>query len=223
MRAAERSTDALRAAILGGGLATDGRLPPERSLAEQLGVSRSRLRRILDDLAGEGLVFRRHGQGTFLLPPPAQAPARLGTLARRVSPRDLMEVRLDLEPGAAARAAERGDPTEKARLLRLMEDTLSARTLAEYERADDLFHHKIVEMTGNPLLLTLFEEVRSLRRATAWTRARQSSLGPEDMAEGAVQHSAIANAICAGATEAARKAMRDHLEQVAANLMRPRS
>jgi len=214
------STEDLRAAILGGALAVDDRLLPERTLADRLGISRSRLRAILDDLAREGLIFRRHGQGTFLQPPPAQASERFGVLARRVSPGDLMEVRLELEPALAAYAAERGSPEDKARLLRLMENTLRAPDLAGYERADDIFHYKIAEMSGNPVFLTLFEEIRSLRQAAEWTRARQTALGPEEIAENSIQHGAIANAICAGAARAARRAMRLHLQKVEASLLK---
>ena len=219
MTAPERSAEDLRAAILSGDLAEADRLLPERVLAQRLSVSRSRLRGILDDLAREGLIFRRHGQGTFLKPPPAQAMGRLGVLARRVSPRHLMEVRLELEPAVAAHAAERGGAEDKALLLRLMEDTLRAPDLAGYERADDIFHYKIAEMACNPVFLTLFEEIRSLRQATDWTHARQSALGPDEIAENSIQHGTIANAICASAPAADRQAMRRHLEQVAASLM----
>lgn len=205
---------ALRAAILGGALAEDGRLMAERAMAEKLSVSRNRLRAVLEDLVREGLVFRRQGQGTFLEPPPVQAPDRLGALARRASPYDLMEVRLELEPALAAKAAQRGTAADKALLLRLMEDTLRAPDLAAYERADDIFHYKIAEMADNPVFLSLFEEIRSLRQAAEWTRARQSALGEDEISEISLQHSAITNAICAGAPDAARAAMRSHLLHV---------
>ncbi len=208
------TTEALRAAILSGDLAVDGRLLPERALAESLAVSRNRLRAVLEDLVQEGLVFRRQGQGTFLQPPPTQAQERLGALARRVSPLDLMEVRLELEPALAARAALRGSAADKARLLRLMEDSLRAPDLTAYERADDIFHYKIAEMAQNPVFLTLFEEIRSLRQAADWTRARQRALGEAEIAAVSLHHSAIANAICAGEEQAARDAMRRHMLEV---------
>ncbi|NIZ12765.1 FadR/GntR family transcriptional regulator [Phaeobacter sp. HF9A] len=214
VKEASLTTQELRNAILGGSLAKDGRLMSERVLAQTLQVTRSRLRGVLDDLAREGLVFRRHGQGTFLQPPPAQAPSRLDGLARRVSPAALMEVRLELEPALAALAAERGSASDKARLLRLMEDTLIAPDLQSYERADDIFHYKIAEMAGNEVFLTLFEEIRSLRQAKDWTEARQAKLGEENMTAVSTQHSAIANAICAGSTSAARTAMYEHMQQV---------
>lgn len=212
--AATDTSEALRAAILSGALAENGRLLPERALAERLAISRNRLRAVLEDLVREGLVFRRQGQGTFLQPPPAQAPERLGALARRVSPRDLMEVRLELEPALAARAAQYGRPADKALLRRLLEDTLRAPDLAAYERADDIFHYKIAEMARNPVFLSLFEEIRSLRQAAEWTRARQHALGGAEIAEISQQHSAIAAAIGSGDAEAARAAMRQHMLSV---------
>jgi len=212
--AARHRTDALRAAILSGELADAGRLLPERTLAERLSVSRTRLRAVLAEMAQEGLIFRRHGQGTFLQPPPAQGAERLSVLARRASPRDLMEVRRTLEPPLAALAAERATSADKARLLRLMEETLQAQDLASYERADDIFHYKIVEMAGNAVFLTVFEEIRSLRQAGEWTRSRQQALGTHEIARLSQQHTAIADAICAGAPEAAKAAMQEHLAEV---------
>ena len=210
----QQDVQALRDTILSGDLAVDGRLLPERALAEKLSISRNRLRHVLEDLVREGLVFRRHGQGTFLQPPPAQAQERLGALARRVSAHDLMEVRLELEPALAARAAQRGSAADKALLLRLMEDPLRAADLAAYERADDIFHYKIAEMADNPVFLSLFEEIRSLRQASEWTDARENALGEEEISEVSLQHSAIANAICAGSANAAREAMRRHMLRV---------
>lgn len=205
---------ALRQAILSGELAENGRLLPERALAQRLSVSRAQLRGILDDLASDGLVFRRHGQGTFLQPPPVQGAERLGALAQRVSPHDLMEVRLDLEPALAAHAAERGRAEDKARLAQLTKATRSAADAASYERADDLFHYKIAQMAGNAVFLTLFEEIRSLRQAADWTRLRQDVLGVDEISRISDAHTTICDAICAGQSEAARLAMRAHLEQV---------
>jgi len=206
--------EALRQAILSGELAENGRLLPERALAQRLSVSRAQLRGILDDLARDGLVFRRHGQGTFLQPPPVQGAERLGALAQRVSPHDLMEVRLDLEPALAAHAAARGRAEDKARLTQLTKATRSAVDAASYERTDDLFHYKIAQMAGNAVFLTLFEEIRSLRQAADWTRLRQDVLGVDEISRISDAHTTICDAICAGRSEAARLAMRAHLEQV---------
>jgi len=210
----------LREAILNAGASPDGRLPPERILAAQLSISRTQLRGILDAMARDGLIFRRHGQGTFLQPPPVQAAERLSTLARRVTPRDLMEVRLDLEPALAAHAALRGNAEDKARLLQLMEHSLAADDIERYEHADDLFHYKIAEMAGNPLFLSLFEEIRTLRRAGDWQRTRSAALTGDDIARLSVLHRDIAQSICAGSAEDARAAMRQHLQQVSGALRR---
>jgi len=205
---------ALRDAILSGDLAEDGRLLPERALAQALQISRSQVRGVLEDLAQEGRIYRRQGQGTFLRPPPAPGAERLGGLARRTSPGDLMEVRLALEPELAALAADRGSAADKAQLLRLRDATQRAPDLRSYERADDMFHYKIAEMARNAVFLTLFEEIRSLRQAADWTEARQAALGPRQISEISRQHSALADAICTGAPEIARQAMRDHLDHV---------
>jgi GntR family transcriptional regulator len=57
---------ALRQAIENGVIAPDDALPPERDLAEMLGVSRITVRKAIDELADEGLLVRKQGSGTFV-------------------------------------------------------------------------------------------------------------------------------------------------------------
>ena len=204
----------LLSAINDGDLIKDGRLPSERAMAERFSVTRARLRRALDLLQDDGAIFRRHGQGTFAAPPPATNVDSLRNLARQVTPRDVMEVRLEVEPALAALAAERADARDIKRLNQLVQATLNVDKMHDYEAADDLFHYKIAQMAGNAVFLTLFEEIRSLRQAADWTRLRQDVLGVDEISRISDAHTTICDAICAGQSEAARLAMRAHLEQV---------
>lgn len=201
-------------------LDADGRLPPERELAQAQGISRAHLRRVLDLLATEGTIFRRRGQGTFALPPPATDAARLKPLARRITPAEVMEVRLGLEPTLAALAARRATAQERDQFAQIAAATQAAADQAAYDAADDVFHYKIAEMAHNALYLAMYEEIRSVRREANWTRKRAETYSDDVFALLARQHQTLATAIINHDAAGAEIAMRDHLRTVARTLAR---
>jgi GntR family transcriptional regulator len=95
--------DQLAARIASGELAGGERLPPERELAESLGVSRMTVRQALSSLAGRGLVERGVGRGTFV------ARVKLDHDLRRVAGFSELMQRQGVEPGAKLLSAELAD------------------------------------------------------------------------------------------------------------------
>src|SRR6201996_1254298 len=93
------------------GLRSGSKLPAERALARELGITRSVLRTGLERLEADGLIWRHVGKGTFI-----GRPRRTGQSGRSIdfenlmNPQDLMEVRMFLEPPAAALATMRATP-----------------------------------------------------------------------------------------------------------------
>lgn len=195
------------------------RLLPEREMAQQLGVSRARLRQALDQLESEGALFRRRGQGTFVQPPPARDAARLKSLAQRVSPQEVMEVRQVVEPALAGLAAQNADETMHALFAQAMQATLDATDQQSYDAADDVFHYKIAEMAQNPLFLTVYEAIRSVRAQAEWASRRAATYSPEVTRLLGQQHQALAAAILRRDSAGARQAMQDHLTSVAETLL----
>lgn len=210
----------LRRDIAEGAPLKDGRLPPERELAQRHGISRARLRRVLDLLAADGTIFRRRGQGTFVLPPPATDAARLKPLARRVTPAEVIEVRLSLEPRLAALAATRATPQERAQFAQIAAATQSAEDQRSYDAADDIFHYKIAEMAHNALFLTMYEAIRSVRQEASWIRPRAETYSGAVFEMLAQQHQALATAIIEGDAPRAAEAMQTHLQSVSDTLSR---
>src|SRR4051812_34969835 len=90
----------------------EGRLPPERVLAVELGVSRRKIRQALDHLEKEGQILRRQGAGTFV----AKAEIEPGDFFRRAihltNPVEVLEVRLAVEPTLARYAAIRASKSD---------------------------------------------------------------------------------------------------------------
>ena len=199
----------------------EGRIPPERELAARFGVGRTRLRRALAALEGDGLLFRRHGQGTFTMPPPLPG-GGLKTLARSVTPADVMEVRMEVEPALAALAAERAT-AEDARALRdLMANTLTARSPEGYEIADAIFHFRIAELARNPLFLRVYDQIRSIREQSDWAAWRGDRLDAARIRELGQQHEALVDCIAGHDSVGAARAMERHLLSIAHGLRRNR-
>ncbi|WBU57380.1 FadR/GntR family transcriptional regulator [Paracoccus sediminicola] len=199
-------------------LRADGRLPPERSLAEMLGVSRRNLRLALDELQARGAVFRRHGRGTFAIPPPHPDRGRHRLLAGRLSLSQLMDVRYQIEPRLAELAAIRAEAGDIVKLDQLMQNTRAAVSAQDYEVADAVFHYRIAELADNALFLEIYELIREFRRDQGWRERRAETNVPQVLDILGEQHQRIFDAIASGDPGAAGTAQRKHLAFIASKL-----
>lgn len=201
--------------LLAEAAAGPGRLPPERALAEALGIPRRRLRLALDELARRGTLFRRRGQGTYIAPPPPADRARPRLLAGRLTLAQLMDVRRQIEPRLAELAALNTSPEDLATLEALMIRTRAATGSAEYDRADEVFHYRIAELAGNALFLEIYDLIRQTRRESGWRARRAEVNRPDLLAQLGTQHGRIFAAIAAGDSVAAGREQRAHMDFVA--------
>jgi GntR family transcriptional regulator, transcriptional repressor for pyruvate dehydrogenase complex len=156
-------SDHLQALILRGGLKPGDRLPPQRDLAEQLGVSRPSLREAISVLEAMGLVSVRVGSGVYVAPQSARAP--LWRFADRCSPRDVYEARCGLEGYAARLAAQRASAADTRRLddtTSAMRNALAADDIAGMAAADAAFHDLVFALAANPVLAGMYKPVRDM-------------------------------------------------------------
>lgn len=173
--AKSRTADALRGAILRGEHPPGAHLPPERALAERLGISRLTLRGALATLESEGLVEPVQGSGTRvldyrqwggleLLGPLLGLAVRGGALPGGLL-RQLLELRRALAIEALGLASERADATDRARLGAALETLRASTDRADaFMLADLAFARAVVESTHNLPLALLFNGIaRSLR------------------------------------------------------------
>jgi len=211
----------LRGYISEGGFERGGRLPPERQLTEKLGVSRSALRKALDVLERDGLIWRHVGKGTFVAEENAmpRAPTNaMVELGRQLTPFRMMRARLAIEPAIAREAAVNASGDALVRMRRAAERAQAATTWSEYEVQDDAFHRAVAEASDNLLLLTLFDQLNEVRRAVAWGSVTRESARPSADHSSFAEHDAIAEAIAKRDPGAAYDAMRRHLGSVAGRL-----
>jgi GntR family transcriptional repressor for pyruvate dehydrogenase complex len=192
-------------------LSPGDRLPPERELANQLGVSRTALRAGLRSLISMGLLKSRQGAGTFLAAgPPAldSEPLRLLGALHGFTFDHMFETRGILEVSAAGLAAMRATSDQMATLADELTEMHSAlNDPQQYLIHDIRFHRAVAAASGNPTLATLVEMVSGVM----YERRRDTIERAQDFSESLEMHRRIYRAIRSRVPEAAREAMRDHI------------
>ncbi|WP_172123460.1 FCD domain-containing protein [Devosia sp. 919] len=198
-------------------LSGDRRLPPERELAEALGVGRSALRKGLAVLQAEGHIWRQVGKGTFWGSRPFDNFADVSAMAKRSNPIEVMGARSVFEPEIARAAALNATPAQVAEMRNCIARTLEAASWRQYELWDNRLHRLIGESTQNSLLLGLLDTLNAVRREVTWGRLR----GPDRPARdhhSFVEHQQLVDAIADRDTSRAAAVMRQHLQSVERNL-----
>ncbi|MDK2821331.1 MAG: GntR family transcriptional regulator, transcriptional repressor for pyruvate dehydrogenase complex [Clostridia bacterium] len=189
------------------------RLPSERELAENLGVSRASVREALSALRTVGVLEIRPGEGTFVQNIRDEAiiePLAMALLLDSQAAMEILEVRLALEGQAAHLAAERVTSED----LKKMDDLLVEMEQNLYEGVtedvDLNFHLAIAEAARNSVLLrlmrTVYETMRQVLR-TSRQRLYTTPGNPELLLK---QHKQILKALEKHDPEAAREAIIKH-------------
>ncbi len=210
----------LRAFIAQSDFVPNERLPAERQLCENLGISRSELRKAFSILEAEGAIWRHVGRGTFVGNGNDESLAMsVANVAKHTSPRDVMSARIILEPQLAREAAYNATAQDVESLRRIARKSQQTNSWREYETLDNQLHWLIAKSTQNNALLALFDLLNSLRRTVAWGRLRQRRDHPPATHHSFAEHDNILDAIDNRDGELAQKLMRKHLETVLAGLI----
>jgi DNA-binding FadR family transcriptional regulator len=184
--------------------ATEGCLPPERTMAKQLNVKRHQLRGALEVLRANGEIgppaSRRGGSSL----------RREESLIRSTNPIEVIEMRLAIEPSLARLAALRATPLEIARISRAATTSGDVDTGA----ADLIFHKTIAASTRNNLAAALYTLLRQIGTDVRLRLGNNGGVNPQRPAQRDAEHRAVAEAIAARDPDAAECAMRIHLGAV---------
>jgi GntR family transcriptional repressor for pyruvate dehydrogenase complex len=211
----EQIAEQIEKRILSGELRSGDRLPTERELSEQFHASRTAVREAMKTLAQRGLVDMRPGRGTIVIDGTSRAMRNSLDLMMRVgqagSSANLVEVREIIEPEIAALAAARATDAEIAAMSEAV--TVMDANLHEanaFIAADNDFHRALAKGTQNILILTLVDSIVDMLSEQR-KQIFSVSGGPE---RGQVHHKRILDCVVRRDAEAAREAMRAHLQQV---------
>lgn len=202
----------VRELIASGALPPGCRLPPERELAEQMGVQRRAVRKALAALAEEGIVSRQVGRGTFV----GRAAFGPGSavLTELVAPMELMEARLTIEPVIAAEAALRAKQADLKRMRLCLRRGEDASRLESFEEWDGALHRTIAEATHNVVLVMITDVFSKIRANEEWDRLKRRSLTPERQDLYRRQHRSVVDAIEQRDAKQATLSMREHMKAV---------
>jgi GntR family transcriptional repressor for pyruvate dehydrogenase complex len=211
----EKIVEQIETRILSGDLKPGNRLPPERELSEQFGVSRTAIREAMKALTQKGLVEVQPGRGTFVTNGTSSVMRSSFGLVMKLGlaegTRDLVEVREILEPEIAALAARRANQEQIAILreaVSVMEKSLE--DVETFVEADLDFHLALAEGAQNTLILMLIDTWVDLLRELRTRIARVN--GGIERAQ--FHHKQILQAVENRDPQAARDAMHAHLQQV---------
>ncbi len=217
VRVSEQVAGQIEKRILDGELRSGDRLPPERDLAEQFQVSRTAVREAMKMLAQKGLVDMRPGRGTIIIDGAHKAMQHSIDLVMKLKLGEvggsdkLVEVREILEVEIAGRAAARATDKEIAVMreaVKIMDESLD--DADAFIAADNDFHAALAQATQNTLILIL---VNSIVHLLSEQRKQIFDTG-EGPRRGQFHHKRILESIVKHDPEAARAAMRAHLQQV---------
>ncbi len=213
-RLSDKVADMMLETILSDRLSVGDRLPSERELGEQFGVSRTVVREAVRALVTKGVIEVRSGSGLRVAAVDANAVSESMSLFLRGGTLDfekVHEVRTLLEVHLAGLAAERATDDDVAQLRDIHERMQREASDVEAAARDDLeFHRAIARATHNELFLLLMDSIGS-----SLIDIRRENLGSGSAPMTLSQHEAILELIAAHDPEAAQTAMQAHLDGVA--------
>jgi GntR family transcriptional regulator, uxu operon transcriptional repressor len=221
------------------GLGPGSRLPTERQLAVDLGVTRSGVRLALAALEADGLISREVGRGTFfsdtafrntagqafdaLRETPGEvagkAAAYPAPAAMDFAPADVMTIRRLLEPQALPLVVMWATARDFAEMERCVAGGDQAVNYEEFETWDLALHRAIMAAAHSPLLAALYSVVESARHGQVWGDLKRRSASSQRRAVYQEDHRAIVTALRARDADAAIESMRTHLARVAGHLL----
>ena len=211
---AQRVGERILALISEGSLAPGDQLPAERTLAEQLAVSRTVVREALRSLASMNVLEIRHGAGVFVGPldlASLMQPLQFAVSIDHTALSQVAEARLVLEPGLAQLAAARADEPD---IIRLRELVVEAAGLVNdppgFLEVDLAFHSEVRRLANNSFLSRFMDSLEELARTSRTLTNPISNMREKTVRD---LHQ-IAAAIARHDAVAAAEAMREHVQHV---------
>jgi DNA-binding FadR family transcriptional regulator len=218
-----------------GELAPGGRLPTERQLSIDLGVTRSAVRHAMAILESQGQISREVGRGTFLRDAPVAAvatarpdgvraegdfaqPWTLASVSADFAPADVMTIRRLLEPPAMSLVVSWATASDLEEMQRCLAGGDRAATYEEFENWDLALHRCLMAASHSPLLIALYQGIEQARHGQVWGDLKRRSASQERRAEYQKDHRAIVDALRARDSGLAVEAMRLHLARVQEHL-----
>lgn len=214
--ACQSAAESLQRMIRSGELKVGEPLPPQRELAETLGVSRASLREAISELRAVGMLWTKPRQGTYVndMGERFQGERNATDLLGTFPPEDIYQFRMMFEGNSARLAALNATPEDDAFLRDNMAGFKEATRLGEmvtYAKLDAEFHNYIIQLSGNAFHVEIYNRYQVLmkesqRRPLTWHR---------ELWQPVSEHENVVEAILQRNPDTARYFMRLHLFRAA--------
>jgi len=195
-------------------------LPPERELAQQLGVGRTSVREALSALQMLGVVETKHGQGTFVckrdISPILQLDAPL-LYECEESPFSMLEARKAIEPPIAGLAATRRTEGDLERLRTILDSVWAdLEDLEVFGEGDRQFHLGVAQATQNPVLIGVSSTIFQLMGQRLWLKLVRDTHAntPGRWKASMEEHERVYAALRAQSSQLAAARMTEHLDNI---------
>ena len=197
------------------------RLPTERALGLQYGISRSTVRRVLQDLKRQRLITQTVGSGTFVA---EQAHEVLGERHRQdtalaTSPAELMAARLLLEPALIEMVIGNATAADFVRMDDCNARAEAAATPEDFEHWDGQLHETIAAAAHNSFIANVFRLMNQVRAQSEWGVLKRGSATPARRLEYQLEHRALVAALKDRDAVRARALCLAHLVHVRTNML----
>jgi DNA-binding FadR family transcriptional regulator len=197
------------------------RLPTERALSEQFGLSRSTVRRVLLDFKRKRLITQTVGSGTYVAEQVHEALSEMAPVApvQTVSPAELMSARLVLEPALIEMVIGNATANDFIRMDECNAHAEAATTLEDFEHWDAALHEAIAAAAHNGFIASVFRLMNEVRSQSEWGVLKRRSATPERRLEYQQEHRELVAALKERDAVHARALCIAHLVRVRTNML----
>ncbi len=197
------------------------RIPTERALSDEFGLSRSTVRRVLQEFKRKRLITQTVGSGTYVTEQLHEALAdllpRMSALA--VSPAELMNARMALEPAIIDMVVGHATAADFQRMDECNQHAEAATTLETFEKWDAALHEAIAAAAHNAFIADIFRRLSEARSQGEWGILKRRSATPERRLQYQQEHRALVAALKQRDAQKARGLCLAHLARVRTNLL----
>jgi GntR family transcriptional repressor for pyruvate dehydrogenase complex len=162
------------------------KLPAERELCEQFGVSRAPVRQALSALELNGVIYSRQGEGVYVKSTEINiGNSETNTMLESISPEDIVETRINIEPliikYAALRATNEDIDGLRSTIQKMEEETKAGKYVPE---TDEELHNRIARASHNDLFIKIMETIsNAMKQQEMWQFIRDRTVTHPDYRE----------------------------------------
>ncbi len=173
----------------------------------------------MQEFKNEGFIVQKVGSGTYVADDFAAKLPRRAFEPSAISPAEIMEARLLLEPLLVDLVVNNATAADFEKLDECCRQAEAARTLAEFEHWDSALHELLAQATHNAFFISVFQLIAEVRDSGEWGLLKKKSVTPERRSRYEQEHRLLVDALKNRDAETSRRLISEHLINVRFNLL----